>query len=284
MSLFICMECGCIENTALVSENIDVNSDYPNLHRMQMDGYDLDKEEKGEVRYLCSYCNTGVWHGEFPREQATDKEKEIASFSERNMVTPCDHPEGCISGEYDNYYVDDRYKLFVDIFGKDVNKDNNLLFRVYIEDRRNFNITCLEELKSIKDKMGSITEDNIKEAIRKSQVYSDITSIKSGTYKRVIFGYGSSKKAMMATMAGYMAMAGLDLDMYTNRTKQQCKPHWKKTQSESDKELRLKHAELKRLKKRLKKMSDKESGEYKALHMEFRDLSNVINSTYGVKR
>ena len=282
MSLFICMECGCIENTALVSENINVNPDYPNLHRMQMDGYDLDKEEKGEVRYLCSYCNTGIWHGEFPRKQATDKQKEIASFSECNMVTPYDHPEGCISGGYDSYHVDDRYKLFVDIFGKDVNKDNNLLFRVYIEDRRNFNITCLEELKSIKDKMGSVTEDDIKEAMRKSQVYSDITSIKSDTYKRVIFGYGRGRKTLMTTMAGYMAMVGLDLDMYAGRAKQQRKLHWKETQSESEKELKLKHAELKRMKKRLKKIPDKESDEYKILHAEYIDLSNVINSIHGV--
>lgn len=281
MSLFICMECGCIENTNCVSRNINTNPEYPNLYRMQMEGYDLGKGEREEIRFLCSECNTGQWHNEFPKEQATEVEKEIASYSECNMITPYDHPEGCITGGYDDYHVDERYKLFVDIFNKDINRDNNLLFRVYMEDRKNFDITCLEELKSIKDEMGSITEDDIKEAMRKSQIYKDISSLKSETYRKVILGH-DSKNTMMSTMAGYMAMAGLDLDMHSGMARQQRKPHWKETQSESEKELKLKYAELKRMKKRLKKMSDKESDEYKVLRMECRDLSNALNSTYGV--
>lgn len=48
MSLYLCSECGVIENTA-------VGGYHGNMVR--------------RVPVLCSLCNTGEWHGLFPREQ-----------------------------------------------------------------------------------------------------------------------------------------------------------------------------------------------------------------------
>jgi len=270
MSLFICMECGCIENTSCVSRNINTNSEYPNLHRMEMEGYDKEKEEWcNEKRWLCSECNTGVWCGEFEKTMPDDTELEIAKYSECNMITPYDHPDGCITGGYDNYYVDERYLLFVDIFGRNVNSDNNLLFRVYLEDRMNFSVTCLEKLKSIKDNMGDLTEDDIKEAIRSYAIYRERCNSK--TYDKIIFGYGGhSKKMLMATMASYVAMAGLDLNMIG--PKHVSKPHWKEVQSEDNKDKALKKARLKREIKALKKQKPNNASLIEQLQKEFKEI------------
>jgi hypothetical protein len=40
---------------------------------------------------LCSKCNTGEWHNEFDREEATEEESEVASYSKYNYTTPADH-------------------------------------------------------------------------------------------------------------------------------------------------------------------------------------------------
>jgi len=269
MSLFICMECGCVENTNCVNRNINTNPEYPNLHKMEMDGFIPNREERGEIRYLCSECNTGIWHDEFPKKLATDSERLIASFSKTNMITPADHPSGCITGGYDGYHVDERYLLFVDIFGRNINSDNNLLFRVYLEDRMNFSITCLEKLKNIKDNMGDLNEDDIKEAIRSYAIYKDRHDSK--TYNGVILGYsGHSKKMLMAAMASYAAMSGLGLDMMDPRY--ESKPHWKEIQSEGDKDKALKKASLKREIKALKKQKPVNTSLLEQIQKEFKEL------------
>lgn len=51
MSVYICEKCGCIENTALGGYWDNVRN----------------KEPK-----MCSECNTGKWHNEFPKEHWTD--------------------------------------------------------------------------------------------------------------------------------------------------------------------------------------------------------------------
>ena len=47
MSIYICEKCGCIENTAL-------------------GGY--WKNARNKEPKMCSECNTGVWHNEFPKK------------------------------------------------------------------------------------------------------------------------------------------------------------------------------------------------------------------------
>ena len=51
MSVYICEKCGCIENTSL-------GGYWKNA---------LRKEPK-----MCSECNTGVWHNEFPKKHWTE--------------------------------------------------------------------------------------------------------------------------------------------------------------------------------------------------------------------
>jgi len=273
MSLFICMECGCIENTNLVSKNIDTNPEYPNLHRIQMDGFNFDTPEIGEVKYLCSECNTGIWHGEFEKREADDIEKEIASYSKSNMTTPADHPEGCITG---GYHVGDRYRLFVKLFGKDVGRDNNKLFRIYLEDRMNFNIGCLYYLNDIVDKGFSLTEDDVKNAMSRSQIYSGTNDVKSKTYLREVIGissYGGKKGGMM--LAGLAAMASMNIDeMIDNRLtdKFSKKKHWKELQSESDKDLKVRKAKLKRDIKSLKKQKPVNKDLLEQITKEYKEL------------
>jgi len=278
MSLFICMECGCVENSNLVSENINTNPEHPNLCRMEMDGYNYVNDERGEVKYLCSECNTGTWHGEFKKTEATETEKEIASYSATNMITPADHPEGCIAGGYDNYYVDDKYKLFVKLFGKDVNRDNNKLFRIYLEDRMNFNINCLLKL-DINASIGfGPSEEDIKNAMARSQIYfNSPTDIKSKTYLKEVLGINSSfrrrKSGLM--LDGIATMFGLDMDSMVDshfRNKNPKEKHWKETQSETDKDLKLRKARLKREIKSLKKQKPTNTDLLNQITKEYKEL------------
>jgi len=151
MSLFVCDKCKCVENTNLNTKDLDKgNKDFPNLSSMEMAGFGKDYAKtqlKSEQQYLCSECNTGTWHGEFEKTQATEEELELSKYSETRLITPGNHPVGCLQGSYnEGYKVDDRYKLFVKLFGKDISKDNNVLFKIYLEDRQNFDIRCLHDL------------------------------------------------------------------------------------------------------------------------------------------
>lgn len=77
MSLFICDECGCVENTNCCTIGVGVNEGFPNLRTMEMHGFDEIYEQTGErsvPRLLCSECNTGTWHGQFEKEPATEVE------------------------------------------------------------------------------------------------------------------------------------------------------------------------------------------------------------------
>jgi len=153
--IYMCRMRVCRKYQLDVQEYNREDKTHPNLCRMEMDGYINGDVKTARVRYMCSECNTGVWHGEFDKKLATMEEKLLASFSECNAITPLDHPDGCLTGGYDNYHVDERYLLFVELFGKGVNSSNNLLFKIYLEDRMNFDIQCLIDLKnSYFDKCG----------------------------------------------------------------------------------------------------------------------------------
>lgn len=107
MSLYICEECGAIENTACCDRNAGINPLYPNMHMMDMQGHGIEiitKEfykEADAVVMLCSECNTSVWHGEFNKNYATEEELAIGSFSKYNMITPYDHKDGIVIKDND---------------------------------------------------------------------------------------------------------------------------------------------------------------------------------------
>ncbi len=90
MSLFICDECKCVENTSCNHppyDMIGINPDFPNLHSMEMAGFD-DEYRKTRVRspkrLLCSECNTGKWHNSFPKNKATEAEILMGKQLERD--------------------------------------------------------------------------------------------------------------------------------------------------------------------------------------------------------
>ncbi len=111
MSLFICSECGCVENTSCMSPPYDKSkwpkefSHMPNLFLMQMQGYDDGYKDqpfgKYESRMLCSECNTGQWHDEWEKSMPTHVEKLMADRSQFGIYTSHimyryngDYPEG----------------------------------------------------------------------------------------------------------------------------------------------------------------------------------------------
>lgn len=77
MSLFVCDECGVIENTAVAGPR-----GY-HMRRMEVTGKekaerpDIEWGELGDGKARCSQCNPeiGRWHGMFPREDF-DAEKD----------------------------------------------------------------------------------------------------------------------------------------------------------------------------------------------------------------
>jgi len=239
MGLFICSKCGCIENTNLNDKGcVETTTGYPNLHSMEM----YQMIEQGTLDgLLCSKCNTGKWHGDFKQEEANDVDKLLARFSKYNMTTPYDHPDGCITGGYHDYHVDERYVLFVKLFGEDVSSENNMLFDAYLNDRMNFNITCLEELENTKNVNGMLTEDDIWNTVKKCNVYPPDSDM----------GMRSGIRKLLPAVSHIIEAVKEVSSNTTSKTVP--RKHWKETQNESDKEKALTKAKLKREIKKLKR-------------------------------
>ena len=77
MSLFVCFECGAIENTNCCNNYRGVRDNSKrNWSQMEMHGFRNDEiMDRSNTILLCSECNTGTWHGEFPKCQASDAER-----------------------------------------------------------------------------------------------------------------------------------------------------------------------------------------------------------------
>jgi len=268
MSLFICMKCGCIENTNLIDRNVDTNKEYPNMHLMDMQ-VNANDDIDFKINMLCSECNTGIWHGEFPKHKANDREKEVAALSKYNAITPYDHPEGSISGFNDTCHVDSRYKLFIKLFGKRIRSKNNILFRIYLEDKSNFDIACLDWLELKYDSNGKITEENILRAIKSSQIYPSET--KSKTF--IEYTYTGRRKFNALNMLSAVAMsAGSNIHTnYLSNFEKRLRKN-KPVQSEKDKQRMLQKAQLKRDIKALKKQPGYDKELLKQLQQEYKEL------------
>lgn len=100
MSLFVCMNCGAVENTNCCNPREsgvkEGDNGFPNMHTMDMHGFDdvyeksADKYEdrtRSPIRMLCSECNTGTWHDEFEKGYPTEAEALMASQLEDNTFT-----------------------------------------------------------------------------------------------------------------------------------------------------------------------------------------------------
>jgi len=110
MSLFVCSNCGTVENDNLITTGLDNDRFFPNMHLMDMHGLTKDRhslvelsnttlgdvKEPEQVVMLCSECNTGTWHGEFSKSKATVDELLLCSVSDYRYITPFDHKPGYI--------------------------------------------------------------------------------------------------------------------------------------------------------------------------------------------
>lgn len=104
MSLFVCSKCNCVENSNLVTTNLNKDKSFPNMFKTEMMGNssrdtfinDVLYKNKEDVFMLCSECNTGTWHNEFEKVEATEDEIKLSYFSKYNMITPFDHDDNIV--------------------------------------------------------------------------------------------------------------------------------------------------------------------------------------------
>lgn len=270
MPLFICSECGCVENSHLVNKSgtktrYNYNNSipgemepkfYPYMDLKDMQGHGEERillngrvyKEANEVKMLCSECNCKEgWHNEFSKVLPTDIDKNNALYSEYNMITPFDHENGCLikcDESISEYKVRDKYEAlhfaFRDLFGKkhtDHIKDFKknffpLMYHVLMEDPMNFEIHGTYERVDWNDEYDVLLH------LRDGMVYENES--KSRTFNALMHKYG------------FKGLTGCDIiDSVLNPylfSKIQ-KPHWKETQSEKEKLDKLRKAEEKRLRK-----------------------------------
>ncbi len=141
MSLFVCQNCGVVENTNLVNKYEVLNNGYPNMGLMDMHGQgdvDIDlsaiiSEESGvknslkkknEILMLCCQCNTGKHHDEFDRVKASKEEIALSLGSKYSAITPMDHEEGMIIKD-DNCRFGYRLPTTKDIFESTLKEEVN---------------------------------------------------------------------------------------------------------------------------------------------------------------
>lgn len=243
MSLFICSKCGTVENSSLVSNPIN-----------------------GPL--ICSGCKTGIWHGQFEQQEPTQEEIEIASYSAYCYITPFDHEQGCLDVSETgiitlNKNYDSLHKVFRELFNKEHTdhisdfEDNffRVVYQIFKEDRINFNFN--EFYHDVKwDNPISVLD-----YVNKCLIYPNES--KSRSYKFLhasVSTMGSharqtgNKNDMATVLAGLTAMSGMSLDDFipNRRYGRPSKPHWKKTQTDEERNSKLAAAEAKRLRKQNK--------------------------------
>jgi len=139
MSLFICFECGCIENTNCCHHGVKfddngnkIKNGFRNWGIMQMYGW-RDEEHREKKNYpthmLCSECNTGTWHNEWEKSYPNDIEIAMANDLEDKVYTS--HP------------------LY-----KKLEKSNNYTLKQFEEDNKN---------RKLQDKIGKKVKKSFKE-------------------------------------------------------------------------------------------------------------------------
>jgi hypothetical protein len=265
MSLFICQKCNTVENTSLCFpyELVEDKEDpkYPNLHLMDMQGHGDIGEE---IKMLCSKCNTGHWHGEFERTQATEAEILMSKIGDFNMITPYDGDSAelfLIDSESPHGYklhssAIELLEQLKSIDSTDITE--HPLYQIFIEDVRNFSTSCLKHLEMLPH---DLTDDvRIRRAAIDSQVYSE--SSESATFRKMFsMRPRGNSNILLAGLMG-IGMLGMMDDLenayHHNQGIVQPKPNGKETQTEESKYMALSKAEAKRERKRLKKVGIKQ--------------------------
>lgn len=270
MPLFICSECGVVENSHLVNKSrketrYNYNNSipgemepkfYPYMDLNDMMGHGEERimlngriyKEANEVKMLCSSCNCEEgWHNEFTRTEPTEIDKEIALYSEYNMITPFDHESGALikcEDSISEYQVWDKYRalhyVFRDLFKtkytdhiSDFKKNFfPLMYKVLMEDRMNFLVHGTYERVDWNDEYDVLLH------LRDGMVYENES--KSNTFNGLIHKHG------FKGLTGYDV---IDAVLNPYLFSKVIKPHWKDTQPEDEKNEKLRKAEEKRLRK-----------------------------------
>lgn len=298
MSLFLCSRCGCIENTNLINKeykptiyqfNGDEKDFHPNLSRMEMDGFGKEDiylngniwKHASDILYLCSECNTGIWHNEFEKTMPSERTVILSQFSKAGYVTTYDHDECSIIKDNDDvecgyrpnmqyYYLLKLYRKLInnDSFKgniiKDLKKRSNLLnprqsgktestrdlyltynnfmliYDLMVEEGDNFHLTLqgdidVEDWTDTRD-ICLICLDSV----------IDPNKVK-GLYKTIFKTHNFEDKQILDAISNYRFL-GKDKVAIKKLT-----PHWKETQSAEDRDIKLKKAEEKRLRKATRK-------------------------------
>lgn len=269
MPLFICSECGCVENSHLVNKSEtyiptvynyvgDESKFFPQMSLMEMQGFDKQDiivngvvwKRKNEIKMLCSECNNiNGWHNEFTKTQPTELDKEIALYSKYNMITPFDHESGALikcDDTISEYQVWDKYRAlhyaFRDLFKtkytdhiSDFKKNFfPLMYKILMEDRMNFEVHGTYERTNWNDEYDVLLH------LRDAMTYENES--KSQTFNALMYKHGYNKN-----------ITGVDIiDAVLNPyffSKIDSKPHWKESQPIEEKNEKLRKAEEKRLRK-----------------------------------
>lgn len=216
----------------------------------------------------------------------TEEEKEVASYSKYGFIQPFDHEElSILTLDVDgkiSYKVNEVYKNFYNIFKQAYNINNNythmwmnkynpaisLLYKIYTEEPENFSclyygLIELEDMEdlydvylcisdSLKDsyKSNSVTYKRLCLEIKKLTPLSTSTFLKFTDVATIIasrVGRQTGAKMNLNQMEDIAALSKIILPV--------AKPN-NKTQSQEDRDAKLKAAEEKRVRKRLKRQNN----------------------------
>lgn len=237
-----------------------------------------------ETRMLCSECNTGTWHGEFYKDTAMEQTKLLSTFSKLNYVTPFDHDNEAfvkvtdIDSTSDCGYIPNlEYTYLHNLFKKtfDINYNTpisdglkdlskklkpspenygmykklnsfSLLFNVFKEERENFHLY----LQGGFDHVNLDWEDPRDVSLIILDSIVDMN--KANGLVKIILEYHNKEELVFLEMVQKYQMG------FFNKVNKKIiqgpkKPHWKETQSETEKNEKLRKAEEKRLRKQQRK-------------------------------
>lgn len=275
MSLYVCHECGCVENTGLVNKmledsKLDLNPDYPNMTLMSMQGADVKDltifdsntgkavvyKKANEIKMLCTECNFGRWHNKFNKRKANDREIELAKYSMYNLITPFDHENGCITSVNDrelSYKVHPFYAGLHSYYRELYSVAHTTMLANSMRDKtiqKAYNV-FIDKLSVFKDSFDYDKLRLLKDGTAKSFVdFLEYHSMKPLKHKMIDLLKDVLKDDPEMTMESFEFI----WDMYNKRGGSLPKrKHWKLTQDPVDRETALAKAEEKRLRKLNKK-------------------------------
>lgn len=281
MSLFVCENCGKVENhSSIYKEGVrpgDVEGQW-NMGLMEMQGNgdkDLTITKDGKeyikkansIYMLCYECNTGEVSTDNERHFASEEEIELSKYSKYRYITPYDFEEGCIIGSYENYRLNpiyrDMHNAFRDIAVQQVKgllrvhetchlKNNkyllgfSIIYKIYMEDKLNF--------KGFNSEYNFDWNDPIFLFDFISKCLIDVKLSKSSTYKKfknIIIN--NADKGNIISSVLYYVNGTIPEEIKRALDKTKGKVHWKDLQTESNKKFMVLKAETKQLVKKYNK-------------------------------